>query len=59
VTVYAIALVKVTNRVAYHRYRAAFTDVFSRYAETLLAADDSPVVAIPPRSSLPGLGRVR
>lgn len=41
-TVYAIAQLRFTDRAAYHRYQSAFMDVFSRYAGTLLAADDSP-----------------
>jgi uncharacterized protein (DUF1330 family) len=44
VTVYAIAALKFTDRDAYNRYQAAFTEVFQRYTGTLLAADESPRV---------------
>ncbi|MGV0643188.1 DUF1330 domain-containing protein [Mycolicibacterium sp. XJ879] len=41
-TVYAIAQLKFTDRRAYDRYQARFMEVFSRYAGTLLAADETP-----------------
>lgn len=44
VTVYAIASLKFTDRAAYDRYQARFTDVFRRHSGTLLAADESPRV---------------
>jgi len=44
VTVYAIAQLRFTDRAAYDRYRARFMGVFSRYAGTLLAADEAPQV---------------
>ncbi|OBH03471.1 MULTISPECIES: DUF1330 domain-containing protein [unclassified Mycobacterium] len=43
-TVYAIAQLKFTDRAAYDRYQARFMEVFSRYAGTLLAADEAPRV---------------
>ncbi|MGV0716511.1 DUF1330 domain-containing protein [Mycolicibacterium sp. XJ662] len=43
-TVYAIAQLKFTDRRAYDRYQARFMEVFSRYAGTLLAADEAPQV---------------
>jgi len=42
VTVYAIAQLRFTDRVAYDRYQARFMDVFRRHQGTLLAADESP-----------------
>jgi uncharacterized protein (DUF1330 family) len=44
VTVYAIAQLRFTDRSAYDRYQAKFMKVFSEYAGTLLAADESPQV---------------
>jgi uncharacterized protein (DUF1330 family) len=44
VTVYAIAELRFTDREAYHRYQAAFMEVFRRYSGTLLAADEAPRV---------------
>jgi uncharacterized protein (DUF1330 family) len=44
VTVYAIAQLRFTDRVAYDRYQARFMDVFRHYRGTLLAADESPEV---------------
>ena len=41
-TVYAIAQLRFTDRVAYDRYQARFMDVFRRHQGTLLAADESP-----------------
>ncbi|CAM4517061.1 DUF1330 domain-containing protein [Nocardia ninae] len=41
-TVYVIAQLKFTDRDAYDRYQARFLDIFTRYAGTLLAADESP-----------------
>ncbi|BBY07836.1 DUF1330 domain-containing protein [Mycobacterium noviomagense] len=43
-TVYAIAQLRFTDRGAYNRYQAKFMEVFSEYAGTLLAADESPQV---------------
>ncbi|WP_375485509.1 DUF1330 domain-containing protein [uncultured Mycobacterium sp.] len=43
-TVYAIAQLRFTDRSAYDRYQAKFMEVFSGYAGTLLAADESPQV---------------
>jgi uncharacterized protein (DUF1330 family) len=42
VTVYAIALLRFTDRAAYDRYQTRFMDVFVRHQGTLLAADESP-----------------
>jgi uncharacterized protein (DUF1330 family) len=42
VTVYAIAQLRFTDRVAYDRYQLRFMDIFRRYQGTLLAADESP-----------------
>jgi uncharacterized protein (DUF1330 family) len=42
VTVYAIAELKFTDRLAYDRYQARFMDVFGQHRGTLLAADDAP-----------------
>jgi uncharacterized protein (DUF1330 family) len=44
VTVFAIAQLKFTDRVAYDRYQAKFMEVFRRHPGTLLAADESPQV---------------
>ncbi|EUA14101.1 hypothetical protein I553_7223 [Mycobacterium xenopi 4042] len=41
---YAIAQLRFTDRTAYDRYQAKFMEVFSRYAGTLLAADEAPQV---------------
>nr|WP_090281394.1 DUF1330 domain-containing protein [Mycolicibacterium komanii]CRL77664.1 hypothetical protein CPGR_04891 [Mycolicibacterium komanii] len=43
-TVYAIAQLRFTDRVAYDRYQARFLDIFTRYSGTLLAADESPQI---------------
>ena len=43
-TVYAIAQLRFTDRAAYDRYQARFTEVFRRHPGTLLAADESPQV---------------
>ena len=43
-TVSANAQLKFTDRNAYHRYQAAFMEVFQRYSGTLLAADEAPQV---------------
>ena len=43
-TVYAIAQLKFTDRAAYDRYQARFTEIFRRHPGTLLAADESPQV---------------
>ncbi|MET7772187.1 DUF1330 domain-containing protein [Nocardia sp. NPDC005366] len=43
-TVYVLAQLKFTDRVAYDRYQARFFDVFTRYSGTLLAADEAPRV---------------
>ncbi|ORV18211.1 DUF1330 domain-containing protein [Mycobacterium celatum] len=43
-TVYAIALLRFTDRAAYDRYQAEFMEVFIRHSGTLLAADESPQV---------------
>ncbi|MGO9929245.1 MAG: DUF1330 domain-containing protein [Mycobacterium sp.] len=43
-TVYAIAQLKFTDRAAYDRYQARFSEVFRRHSGTLLAADESPQV---------------
>jgi uncharacterized protein (DUF1330 family) len=44
VTVYAIAQLRFTDRAAYDRYQARFTDVFRLHRGTLLAADEAPQV---------------
>ena len=41
-TVYVIAQLSFTDRVAYNRYQARFIDVFLRFRGKLLAADESP-----------------
>ncbi|MEB3032610.1 DUF1330 domain-containing protein [[Mycobacterium] nativiensis] len=43
-TVYAVAQLKFTDRVAYDRYQAKFMDIFARHGGTLLAADESPQI---------------
>ena len=43
-TVYLIAELKFTDRVAYDRYQARFFSVFKRFNGRLLAADESPRV---------------
>lgn len=43
-TVYAIAQLRFTDRAAYDRYQSKFMEVFSEYAGSLLAADESPQV---------------
>ncbi len=44
-TIYAMAQLRFTDRTAYDRYQARFFGVFSRFAGTLLAADEHPLVA--------------
>ena len=41
-TVYSIAQLKFTDRAAYDRYQARFTQVFTQFDGTVLAADESP-----------------
>jgi len=41
-SVYAIAQLKITDRVAYDRYQAKFMGVMKRYQGRVLAADESP-----------------
>jgi uncharacterized protein (DUF1330 family) len=43
-TVYVIAQLKVTDRVAYDRYQARFFEVFRKFNGRLLSADESPSV---------------
>ncbi len=43
-TVYVIAQLKMTDRVAYDRYQARFFDVFRKFNGRLLSADESPSV---------------
>lgn len=43
-TVYAVAQLRFTDRAAYDRYQARFTDVFARFSGRLLAADEEPLV---------------
>ncbi len=43
-TVYAVAQVRFTDRVAYDRYEAGFMEVFKRHSGRVLAADEAPVV---------------
>jgi len=43
-TVYALAQLRITDRVAYDRYRAKFPAVFSRFGGRVLAADERPQV---------------
>jgi uncharacterized protein (DUF1330 family) len=44
VTVYAVAQLRITDRAAYDRYQARFSDVFRRYRGRLLVADEAPQV---------------
>ena len=43
-SVYAIAQLKITDRVAYDRYQAQFMSVMKRYEGRVLAADERPQV---------------
>jgi uncharacterized protein (DUF1330 family) len=43
-TVYVVAQITITDRVAYGRYQSRFMDVFRRFEGTLLAADEAPQV---------------
>lgn len=43
-TVYAVAQLRITDRAAYDRYQARFSDVFRRYRGRLLVADEAPQV---------------
>ena len=43
-TVYVVAQLKITDPVAYDRYRDRFMDVFERHSGSVLASDDSPEV---------------
>ena len=38
-TVYALAQISITDREAYERYQARFTEVFMKFEGRLLAAD--------------------
>ena len=42
--VYVIAQISITDREAYHRYQARFSDVFRQFRGQLLAADEKPEV---------------
>jgi len=43
-SVYAIVQLKMTDRVAYDRYQARFSDVFKKFSGRLLSADENPAV---------------
>jgi uncharacterized protein (DUF1330 family) len=43
-TVYVLAQLKFTDRPAYERYRARFSEVFRKFEGKVLAADESPQV---------------
>ena len=43
-TVYVIAQLKMTDRAAYDRYQARFSEVFRKFDGRLLSADESPSV---------------
>ena len=43
-TVYALAQLRFTDRVAYDRYQARFMEVFLNHRGRLLAADESPEI---------------
>jgi len=43
-SVYAIALINISDRTGYANYEAGFMDIFSRYGGKLLAVDEAPVV---------------
>ena len=43
-TVYAIAQLSITDRVAYNRYQERFMSVMNLYKGRVLAADESPLV---------------
>jgi uncharacterized protein (DUF1330 family) len=44
VTVYALALLSITDRAVYDHYQSRFMKVFSRYKGRVLAADEKPLV---------------
>ena len=43
-TVYAIALLNITDRERYGAYQSGFLEIFSRYSGKLLAVDETPVI---------------
>jgi len=43
-SVYVIAQISITDRAAYDRYQARFTDVFRKFEGELLAADEAPEI---------------
>lgn len=43
-SVYAIALINISDRAGYASYEAGFMDIFSRYGGKLLAVDEAPAV---------------
>jgi len=43
-SVYVIAQISITDRAAYDRYQARFTDVFLKFEGELLAADEAPEI---------------
>lgn len=43
-TVYVIVQLKMTDRAAYDRYQARFSDVFRKFSGQLLSADEHPAV---------------
>ena len=43
-SVYVIAQISITDRVAYNRYQARFLDVFRQFKGQLLAADEQPEI---------------
>lgn len=43
-TVYAIALLSITDRERYGAYQSGFLEIFGRYSGKLLAVDETPVV---------------
>jgi len=43
-TVYAVALIDISDRAGYARYEQGFMDIFSRFGGKLLAVDEAPIV---------------
>jgi uncharacterized protein (DUF1330 family) len=43
-TVYAVVLLKITDRAAYDRYQARFFEVFRKFSGRWLSADDNPTL---------------
>ena len=43
-SVYAVALIKITDRDAYRRYEQGFMEIFAKHSGRLLAVDEAPQV---------------